>query len=89
MRLTLTNVISYLRNPYSYRRVRDRAHWWIRDWVGNKYEIVYDETSVIAELRDSPENVKEMVDLLNAEYRVGIADTFAVFEHEKVIDENT
>jgi hypothetical protein len=89
MRLTLTNVISYLRNPYSYRRVRDRAHWWIRDWVGNKYEIVYDETSVIAELRDSPENVKEMVDLLNSAYRTGIADTFAVFEHEKVIDENT
>lgn len=78
MSTSLTAAIKTLGNPYSFRRVPERLHWWFRDKLGSKYEIVYDDTTVVATLRDSYENVKTMTEILNGAYRVGIADTYSV-----------
>lgn len=78
MSSSLTAAIKTLGDPYSFRVVKERLHWLFRDKLGSKYEIVYDDTTVIATLLDSYENVKTMTSILNSAYRAGIADTYSV-----------
>jgi hypothetical protein len=84
MSITLTETVKVLDNPYSFRKVRERLHWFFRDRLGEKFEIVYDDVTVVATTRDSYENVKTMTSVINSAYRAGIADTYALLERQRV-----
>jgi hypothetical protein len=80
-------MVKTLDNPYTFRRVRERLWWWIRDRVGDKYEIVYEDTNVIVTLRNSRENIVTLTEVLNSAYRAGICDAHSLLEREKMASE--
>ena len=65
-----------LGKKYSFRRVR-KYFWKISDLFGDEYVILY-EDQIIRSIRDSYQNVKDIVELLNIAYNVGIADTISL-----------
>jgi len=83
--MTLDEAFKAKGSPYTVRRVRgDRLYWWLRDRLGDKFEIVYEYDTVIAELRDSKENVHTICDMLNRAHAAGMSDMWSILELEKM-----
>lgn len=76
MEHSFIEVSKALGKPYSFRRIR-KFFWKISDLFGDEYEILYEEHQ-IRTITDSYQNVKDIVELLNIAYNVGVADTISM-----------